>query len=218
MSSHLLERAVRLWKSGQIIPARQILTAIIYNDRRNEAAWTWYIYTLDTNQEKIAALETFLNIFPQHTTAIKALATLRAQTGRSSILKTPVEVHPTKDEDHPGVKPLAIQESRPVLKPPSSGAPWIGITLGLCLFLCISALFSSRYNSLQSENKRLASNYHLISQDLAKLNGDYDALRAENIGLTDEHNSLTTKFNALNNEYSALLENYNSLSADSILW
>ena len=79
ISSHLLERAIRLWKSGEKQQARQILQAIIYNDRHNEAAWIWYVYSRETNTEKTAALESFLEIFPGHELAVKALGALQAE-------------------------------------------------------------------------------------------------------------------------------------------
>ncbi len=62
MSTHLLECATGLWKSGKEIEAHKLFETVIYNDRRNKGAWIWYIYTLGTNQEKTAALENFLTI------------------------------------------------------------------------------------------------------------------------------------------------------------
>ena len=64
MSSHLLKRAIALWKSGEKTQARKIVETILYNDRENERAWVSYIFTRETNGEKIAALESFLDIFP----------------------------------------------------------------------------------------------------------------------------------------------------------
>jgi hypothetical protein len=79
MSSHLLKRAVKLWKSDQKIQARKIFETIVYNDRQNESAWIWYIYSLETEAEKIASLEAFLSIFPQHAIGGKALAILKSK-------------------------------------------------------------------------------------------------------------------------------------------
>ena len=91
-SSHLLERAISFQKKGRILEARKILAAIIYNDRRNENAWLWYIYTAETDQEKIVVLENFLQIFPEHSAGKKALATLRDKTLQPKIIKPDVSL------------------------------------------------------------------------------------------------------------------------------
>src|SRR5690242_3414299 len=123
MSSHLLRRATRLWKNGQKVQAHKIFETIIYNDRGNEAAWVWYIYTLETNQEKIAALENFLTIFPQHVTATKALANLKEEEKQSVFSKLPRETVQKKTESIPQVKRVPSQKLQPVQQRVSPTAP-----------------------------------------------------------------------------------------------
>ena len=91
MSSHLQGRAIALLKSGQREDAQAIFETILSKDNCNEAAWVWYIDTMETNGEKIAALETFLNIFPNHKIGKKALQNLRAEETQQYSLPTQAE-------------------------------------------------------------------------------------------------------------------------------
>lgn len=214
MSSRLLKRAIGLWKSGQPVQARIIFEAIIYNDRQNEAAWIWYIYTLETNREKIAALENFLNIFPDHVTGKKALANLKEEEKQHAALKPPAQQVPKKLEGVPQVKLVPVLQSPSARQSPTNFLPWLLTILGLCLLLFSSAAFISRYSSLKAEYRTLTASSQLISQKFDQLSSDYEALRSESLQLTNEYNSLTGQYNNLNNEYSTLFGNFNSLSAE----
>jgi len=66
MSSHFTRTRnsiIEKWPKGG---CTSYFETILSKDNCNEAAWVWYIDTMETNGEKIAALETFLNIFPNH--------------------------------------------------------------------------------------------------------------------------------------------------------
>ena len=214
MSSHLLERAIKLWKSGQKKQAHKIFETIVFNDRHNEAAWVWYIYTLETNPEKIAALENFLTIFPQHTTGKKALVSLKEQEKPSVLSKLPRETIQKKTESIPQIKLVASPKLQSVQKPRSLFLPWLLVLFGLCLLLFSSAAFLTSYSSLQARYKSMAANRDLISRNFAQLSQDYETLKSEHSRLVEQSNSLTSQYNNLNYEYSNLNQQYNTLSAE----
>jgi len=211
MSSHLLERARGLLKSGQKIEARKIFETVIYNDRCNETAWVWYIYTLESNKEKIAALEDFLTIFPQHATGRQALANLNEEEKQSAFSKLPNEIIPKKTESIPQVRLVPSQTLQPVQKPRSTSVPWLLVVLGLCLLLSSSAIFITSYQFLHAQYKSVVANRELISQNFDQLGRSYEVLKSENINLANQYNSLTGQYNRLNNEHSILLGSYESL-------
>src|SRR5512133_3890008 len=75
---------MELSNRGQKLEAHKIFESLIDEDRCNQSAWNGYIDTLDGGQEKIAALEEFLTIFPQNIKAQKELASLRMQEKQST--------------------------------------------------------------------------------------------------------------------------------------
>ena len=214
MSSHLLGRATKLWKIGQKTQAHKIFEAIIYNDRCNESAWVWYIYTLETDKEKIAALENFLTIFPQHATGRKALANLKEEEKQSAFSKLPREIIQKKTESIPQVKLVPSLVVQPVQKPHSTSLPWLLVVFGLCLLLASSTAFISSYSSLQAQYKSIITNRELISRSFEQLGRSYEALKSENINLANQYNSLTGQYNSLSNEYSTLINQYDSLNSE----
>jgi hypothetical protein len=64
MSYDLLQLGIALSQSGRKQEANEIFGTLIHNDRFNETAWIWFIFTLETDPEKIAGLEEFLTVFP----------------------------------------------------------------------------------------------------------------------------------------------------------
>jgi hypothetical protein len=214
MSSHLLERATALWKSGQKLQAHKLFEAIIYNDRCNEAAWIWYIYTLETQAEKISALENFLVIFPQHTTGKKALASLKQNDRQQLISTPPVEPVEQTIKNTRNVELASSRASRSIPKPKLHIVPWFLVAIGLLLLLFSTMAFIATYGSLQVRYQSMVANRDLISRNFEQLGRDYEALKSENISLTNEYNSLTGQYNSLKNEHSLLRGNYDSLSTE----
>ncbi|HET9587761.1 MAG TPA: hypothetical protein VFO91_03135 [Anaerolineales bacterium] len=214
MSSHLLRRAIALWNSGQKAQARRILEAIVYNDRGNESAWIWYIYSLESNQEKIAALERFLSNFPHHTTGRKALATLKTERAPQPESQVNALVGVPKTDPVERGPSLSPEERRPARKPLPSSIPWLLILSGLCIFLFSTVTLLSRYSSLQSDLRNLTASNQQILRNYEQLTADFETLKSEHVVLTNEYNSLTAQYNALNSEYAVLAGNYNSLYAE----
>lgn len=214
MSSHLLERGARLWKSGQQAQAHKIFETIIYNDRRNEAAWLWFIYTLSTNPEKIAALENFLTIFPGHPTGTKALLRLKQEEKQRVSLKAAVPTVQKKRESIPQVRGVTRRESPSAAARKPGFLPWLLVVLGLCILFFSAGTFATRYNALESRYESVIANRDLISRNFEQLSKDYETLKSENSGLTNEYNSLVGRYNSLSNEYVALQGNYENLSAE----
>lgn len=225
MSSHLLQRGIAFWKSGDKKQARTIFKTIIYNDDGNESAWFWYVYALETNKEKIAALETFLASAPGNEMATKALATLRSQ--QTDIAETeqatlPVEAAPIQDkpaEIHTIIRPA--QTIRPVAQKPKAAprpvssykpqAPQVknkaGIVIpgvlaffGICCLLLGASLGFIKYSILETDYQTEKTARQEISTKFDQLNLDYQ--------------NLDNRFNTVVQQYKTLDANYTSLQND----
>ncbi len=207
MSSHLVKRAIVLWKSGKRVEARKIFEASIYNDRQNEDAWIWYIYSLETNKEKIAALETFLSIFPHHAIGEKALKNLNAEELQYANLQTKVETKPLRTKNIRQAKLLPIQAVKPIQRSTPSLIPWVLVVLGICFILTSSTINASRYNSLQSENQILKDTNQTIARN-------YDQLSVEHQLVQSEYQTLQVTYGALQTEHKNLQDSYDSLKID----
>jgi len=210
-SLHLLERAISFWKNGQNSEARKIFETIIYNDRQNENAWLWYIYTAETNREKIAALENFLKIFPENSVGKKVLATLRAESLQPEKIKLETTINLGEAENVHAVRSRPTQSVQSVHRPISSVYLWTLVSLGLCFILVSSSVFLSRYKSLQSSNRELTNSNRLITDENTRLNRDIQMLNDQIEGQIDQYNGLVTEYDSLNTEYSILWGNYQTL-------
>jgi hypothetical protein len=107
MTSHLLQRGMALWKQGKQEEARTIFQAVIRNDRANESAWLWHIYSLETGGEKIAALEEFLKIAPENEKARMALEELRAEEREKT---APLHAVHIQKQGEPPPEPLDLSD------------------------------------------------------------------------------------------------------------
>jgi hypothetical protein len=209
MSSHLTKRGIALWKSGKKTEARKIFETIIHNDKANETAWVWYIYALETNAEKIAALTNFLTIFPQHTTARRALVSL--QEDELNIASKRSATSGQSLGASPPIRMVAVQKSLPGRKSESGRLPQLLLALGVCMLLFSSIVFIVRYNTLQTQYQKLEANKQLISQNLDRATVDNRALRTENLDLSSKYSSLMSRYDSLSSEHSTLLAQYSEL-------
>lgn len=212
MSSHLLKRAIGLWESGQKSQSHRLLETIIYNDRCNEAAWVWYIYTSENDKEKVAALENFLTIFPQHAMARKALASLQREIPQSVPARPTTEIIQRKRESLPSLKPVPSPVPPPTPRSQPKSAAWVLVVLGFCLLLFSLAASVTRYGSLQLKYQSLAANRELITRNFEQLSRDYESLKSENVALSNQYNSLLGEYQGLNSRYSTLQATYDILS------
>lgn len=214
MPSHLLERGISFWKNGQKKQARKIFEAIIYNDRQNDIAWIWYVYSLDTNKEKIAALENFLNIFPNHSVGKKALAKLKADGTQQDVIASNTGEKAQKNNRSYQESSIPIGGVQPTQQSIFNSIPWLFVVLGLCLLLFSSTIFISRFNSLRSKYQTLEAKEALISKNYEQLNRDYRTVISEKEALGNTYNALVSQYNTLNYEYSILTGNYDALYAE----
>lgn len=234
MSSHLLERGISFWKNGQKEQARKIFNTIIYNDRQDDTAWIWYIYSLNTNKEKIAALETFLTIFPNHSVGKNALEKLKTENSIQRSLSNNARAKVSnKTTNIDEVRSLPVKEGNQSQQAKSRSIPWILLMLGACLLLFGSTIFISRYNKLQKEFTTLQSNNQLLSQNYNQLSGRHQVLQGDYQNLYNDMQILqndfqTTKYNlqtlqdsyevlqvehqSLQDTYNVLLDDYNNTS------
>lgn len=244
ISSHLLKRGAKFWKTGQKEQARAIFKAIIHNDQKNEIAWFWYIYSLEYTQEKILALEKLLTIFPENQKAQLALQGLRSQESKilpqHSNTDTPITnaqntmslVQPFKEKQlqpsHTHKKVNTISQSAGFIptKIVIFGTLSL-ISISIILFAYLSAL-KTQYNSekqtrqlLGLQLEQLEKKHQAISTDYEKISQTYNILAGQYSNLQQEHNTLITQFDNLNQdyqnritEYKLLTDKYNTLQID----
>jgi len=215
MSSHLLERGISFWENGQKEQARSVFNAIIYNNRQNDTAWIWYIYSLDTNREKIAALETFLSMFPDHAAGKKALETLRAEQFKQTNLSNHAPSTVSKKTE--GVREASsvlIQTAEPSQPGKSQSPPWLLLMLGACLLLFGSMIFISRYTTLQKNYQTVQSNHELLLQNYSQLSGKYQVLQGDYQTLNSDWQILQSDFQTTKYNLQTLQDAYGALQAE----
>jgi hypothetical protein len=71
-----LGRAIDAIRSGDTETGKRLLSEVIRNDPRNEAAWLWMSSVVDTDEQRRACLERVLVINPQNQTARRGLEAL----------------------------------------------------------------------------------------------------------------------------------------------
>jgi len=145
MSDQLLELGIALSKSGSKRDANEIFETLLHTDRSNEAAWIWYIYTLETDQEQIAALEEFLTVFPNHSTARRALASLRKQARKTMTPPQPIEIGQRQARAFPPARPIPVTSLQQVRKSPTGIAALLLVILGVCILPLALLTFVKRY-------------------------------------------------------------------------
>ena len=214
MSTPVMERGIELWRTGQREEARNIFAASVKKDRQNETAWIWHIFCQETAAQKIAALETFTSIFPNHTVALKALETLKREGTLPAGHFPNTQTFPRTDKTQ-----RPAQRTVTAKRPRTSIALW-ALTV-VCVFLLVggSAFFASQYSALQAEHQTLKNDNEAMIQNYARLMQDYQSLKSTNSYLVYEYNGLNSRYDTLSSknlmlaeEYSALADNYDHLN------
>ncbi len=219
MSSHLLERGIALSKSGQKAQARRIFHVLVQNDQCNQSAWNWYLDSLDTDQDKLAALETYVTVFPEQRTARKALETLRAQLAPPA--PKPVDrgapIRMAEPPQRP--QPLAVPQIQRLKPARFSGLAILLVFLGVALLG--SSILAVRYVSLQSSysaldasHRQVLQNFDQLQRNYGELSSQHAVVKAAYLGLTDQFNALSDQFTSLRADHAALQSQYDSLSSD----
>ncbi len=212
MPIYEIEHGIALWKKGQKTEARLVFNTIIKNDRRNENAWVWYIYSLETVGEKIAVLENFLRMFPNHKAGVKALENLRMEGGQNAPIQTHQKPNSQKNRKVDQAVRRPLQSTRTVKR--SGGGPilWLLAITSVCVLLAGSTFLASRYSSLLSEVQVLRSDNQVLTQNYFQLSQDFQSLNSKNLTLLSENNDLIGRQNSLNTEYSLLSEKFTALT------
>jgi hypothetical protein len=153
MSDDLLQLGIALSQSGRRLEANELFKTLIHTDRFNESAWIWYIFTLETDPEKIAGLQEFLTIFPDHITAGKALATLREQARPSKSHPQPIEAAQWKAMAIPPTGPVTVREVQPVRKSQPGLISLLLVVLSVCTLLLGPVTLVKRYNARRARIK-----------------------------------------------------------------
>ena len=99
----LLAQGIAAARAGDKSEARRLLTQVIQDDPRSEAAWLWLSSVLETPQGRAHCLRQVLAINPRNQTAQKGLAALEAATPAPAIVARPLpaEVPPPAEMKEP---------------------------------------------------------------------------------------------------------------------
>ena len=214
MSTHLLDRGIALWKEGHKEQARKIFETIVQNDMFNDNAWLWYVYSLDTKEEKIAALEEFLVLFPKHALGKKALAALKSGGARQIEMPPGLNSQPEETEAVRILKPLPRGDARPRQRIIRIATPWVIVGLVVCLIFSGATIFSSNYRSLRSRVKTLEADNDSLKSEKEEWQQNYQALASEKSALEEARRELNTQNVNLSNGYSKLKGDYDSLFSE----
>ena len=97
-SQDLVAHVQAMLREGKRIEARTFLTQTLKADPRNVSAWLWLAETLDSDQQRIQALEQCLRINPNNPMAMKALSFFKSR----QTPEAPAQAEqPTTDQPHP---------------------------------------------------------------------------------------------------------------------
>jgi hypothetical protein len=144
-----LKEAISLVKIGQKSEARIILREILQVEPLNEPAWMWYLDTLQSDRERLKALENYLMANPESEFARKGVNRLRELCPPTIPKPLPIKIPPDLN-----VQPI---ENPPVAPfPPEEKAPdkWLVIAvvflLVLTVFVSIGLIFTLPALNLRS--------------------------------------------------------------------
>jgi Flp pilus assembly protein TadD len=75
-TTELLEQGIALAKAGRREEARGVLLKVIEQDEQNESAWLWLSGVVDSEDDKVVALENVLTLNPNNEWAKRGLQML----------------------------------------------------------------------------------------------------------------------------------------------
>src|SRR5689334_3426848 len=79
MSSDDLDQAIQLIQQGQPAQAQPILQALIKANQQDLAAWSWYVKSCQTSEQRLKALELCLKFNPGNPQILEAIQKLQAK-------------------------------------------------------------------------------------------------------------------------------------------
>ncbi len=199
MSSRLLQRGISLLQSGRKEEARTIFEALLQQDRGDEAAWRQYLACLEDRQEKVAALQEFVTLFPQDAPARARLIFLQEPAMSPPAPPPPVET------SAPGEEARVPVQRFPLI-------PVLLFAAAACILLIGAFSFVRSYNRLLGQFRALSATHQRVLQNYEQLNQEYQVLHTENVSLDGQYRSLISQFDELSGTYTALRGSYDSLN------
>jgi tetratricopeptide (TPR) repeat protein len=183
MLSRLLNRAIELGEAGENEDARRVLRAILDADPHQEAAWAHYVRLLPTVDERIQALEQFLQVEPGNPWAQRLMLALRQQRQRAA---EPVPPRPARSR-------LGYYAMLAVLACCLS-----------CLLLGIVYVRQEVLDRWQEQYSGLVRERDDLQEAYDGLQAGYGSLAGEYASLQDGQSSLQAESASLHNEYALL--------------
>lgn len=111
-SQDLVAHVQAMLREGKRIEARTFLTQTLKADPRNVSAWLWLAETLDSDQQRIQALEQCLRINPNNPMAMKALSFFKSRLSP----EPPVQAEqPATEQPLPPEESIKLPEDEPLL-------------------------------------------------------------------------------------------------------
>lgn len=115
-STSLLKEGVQAARDGRKADARRLLLQVVEQDERNEKAWIWLSYVVESDDDRLVCLENVLAINPDNGSAKKGLARLNEAGVTAEPPPEPVQVSPAPE------LPEVVDNVVRVERPPISAA------------------------------------------------------------------------------------------------
>ena len=133
----LLAQGILAARAGEKSKARQLLTQVIQEEPRSEAAWLWLSSVLDTPQGRAHCLRQVLALNPRNQTAQKGLAALEAAPPAPAIVALVPPAARTRD-------PAPVAAAPAELVPAWRGLAWRSIVgrpqFWQAILICLAAV------------------------------------------------------------------------------
>jgi hypothetical protein len=150
-----LQRAISAIRSGHKATGRQLLAQFLLTNPRNETAWLWMAWVIDTQKRRRDCLEQVLILNPDHQAARRGLEALvreqAARQGEPPTLPQPSESIPSLDTQPAGLSEGITSQLRRLRSAPGQRRPaaqirvlrgWRAIALGvLAIVVTLAALW-----------------------------------------------------------------------------
>jgi len=228
MSSQIRREAIKMLQAGDLVQARRLLIAAIREKPRDELAWFWFMETLSTDQDRLAALQHFLKFDPSNQKARRALLALRsreenAESGSHSLAENPEPEFPSALRFSPMTADRAGNRSSTRKSFPVNNSALLSVAGVICLLAAVVffvrgaflrgelTTLSERIVEMQEQHAALELNHNALVIEHDLLSGQYENLERIHDDLIKEHNGLVTEYSGLAQQYEELVNSYDLL-------
>jgi hypothetical protein len=211
--AHLLNKAIQLAKDGNQKDAGRLLAAIIEQQPENDRAWFWYIRSIETSSERLAAARAWVHHQPHSEKAREVLQYLITSTEPEKVsqkkISAMIQVNYSRLMAW-ALLLLAVSLAFAVVVPLYNGMTARAEALDNQVILLGNQNYENRfeYESVWIERKNLQQEFHVLTGDyntqdhnMVEVLADFDRLKADHNQLLRDYAQLQTKYDVLNDKF-----------------